>query len=158
MLLKRGDLATFKPKFAITPKINKALVEIERVRGFLDAIKLKEDWAGDIQKQTLILESHYSTHIEGTALSLQQAKDILAGKTVNGVAINDRKELLNYKKAMDFISKYLGKEDPFTEGLVRELHKFLVKGVRGDKADPGYYRKVQNYVINSKYNFQHGKC
>ena len=30
----------FNPKFTITPKINKALVEIERVRGFLDAVKL----------------------------------------------------------------------------------------------------------------------
>jgi len=28
----------FKPKFTITQKINKALVEIERVRGFLDAV------------------------------------------------------------------------------------------------------------------------
>jgi hypothetical protein len=35
----------FQPKFNITPKINKALVEIERVRGFLDAIKLKDDCA-----------------------------------------------------------------------------------------------------------------
>ncbi len=30
----------FNPKFTITPKINKALVEIERVRGFPDAVKL----------------------------------------------------------------------------------------------------------------------
>ncbi len=30
----------FNPKFTITPKINNALVEIERVRGFLDAVKL----------------------------------------------------------------------------------------------------------------------
>jgi hypothetical protein len=30
----------FNPKFTITPKINKALVEIERVRGFLDALKV----------------------------------------------------------------------------------------------------------------------
>jgi Fic family protein len=29
----------FNPKYTITPKINKALVEIERVRGFLDAVK-----------------------------------------------------------------------------------------------------------------------
>jgi predicted HTH transcriptional regulator len=31
----------FNPRFSITPKINKTLVEIERVRGFLDAVKLK---------------------------------------------------------------------------------------------------------------------
>jgi len=32
------------PKFAITAKITKSLSEIERVRGFLDAIKIKEEW------------------------------------------------------------------------------------------------------------------
>ena len=140
----------FNPKFTITPKINKALVEIERVRGFLDAIKLKDDWIADMQKKALILESHHSTHIEGTAINLEQAQDILAGKKIKGVSRDDEKELLNYKKTMDFISKYLGKGDPVTEGLIRELHKILVKGVRGGQAQPGNYRKIQNYVVNSK--------
>lgn len=140
----------FKPKFTITAKINKALVEIERVRGFLDAVKLKDDWISDMQKRALILESHHSTHIEGTALSLEQAKSILEGKKIKGINRDDEKELLNYKKAMDFISKYLGKEDPVTEGLIRELHKISVKGVRDEQADPGNYRKIQNYVVNSR--------
>ncbi|OGW61450.1 MAG: hypothetical protein A2Y48_02075 [Nitrospirae bacterium RIFCSPLOW2_12_42_9] len=102
----------FNPKFTITLRINKALVEIERVRGFLDAVKLKDDWIADMQKKALILESHHSTHIEGTALSLEQAQNILEGKKIKGVNRDDEKELLNYKKAMDFITKYLGKEDP----------------------------------------------
>ena len=138
------------PKYTITPKINKALVEIERVRGFLDAVKLKDDWLVDIQKKVLILESHHSTHIEGTALSLKQARSILEGKKVKGVNHDDKKELLNYKKAMDFISKYLGKDDPLSEGVIRELHKILVKDVRGKNADPGSYRRIQNYVVNSR--------
>jgi len=140
----------FNPKYSITPKINKALVEIERVRGFLDAVKLKDDWIVDMQKKALILESHHSTHIEGTALSLEQAKSILEGGKVKGVSRDDERELLNYKKAMDLISKYLGKDDPVSEGIVRELHKILVKGVRGENADPGNYRKIQNYVVNSR--------
>ncbi len=140
----------FEPKFTITPKINKALVEIERVRGFLDAVNLKDDWIADMQKKALILESHHSTHIEGTALSLEQSREILEGKKVKGVNRDDEKELLNYKKAMDFVSKYLGKDDPIIEGVVRELHKILVKGVRGGQADPGNYRKIQNYVVNSR--------
>ena len=140
----------FNPKYTITPKINKALVEIERVRGFLDAVKLKDDWIADMQKKALILESHHSTHIEGTALSLEQAKSILEGGKVKGVNRDDERELLNYKKAMDFISKYLGKDDPVSEGIVRELHKILVKGVRGENADQGNYRKIQNYVVNSR--------
>lgn len=130
--------------------MNKALIEIERVRGFLDAIKLKDDWFEEMQKKALILESHHSTHIEGTALSLKQAEIILEGKKVQGVNRDDEKELLNYKKAMDFISKYLGQDDPIIEGIIRELHKITVKGVRGEKADPGTYRKIQNYTANSK--------
>lgn len=140
----------FNPKFTITPKINKALIEIERVRGFLDAIKLKDDWIQDMQKKALILESHHSTHIEGTALNLEQAQNILEGKKVKGVDRDDEKELKNYKQAMDFVSRYLGKDDPVTEGLVREIHKILVNDVRGGHAEPGSYRKVQNYVVNSR--------
>ncbi|MEW5758784.1 MAG: Fic family protein [Candidatus Omnitrophota bacterium] len=140
----------FSPKYTITAKINKSLVEIERVRGFLDAIRLKDDWFSDMQKKALILESHHSTHIEGTALSFEQAKDILEGKKIKGINRDDEKELLNYKKAMDFISKYLDKDDPVTEGVIRELHKITVKNVRGGQVDPGNYRRIQNYVVNSR--------
>jgi len=34
----------FEPKFIISNSITKALLEIERARGFLDAAKLKEAW------------------------------------------------------------------------------------------------------------------
>jgi Fic family protein len=139
----------FKPRFAITPKINKILLEIERVRGFLDAAQLKEKWIKGMQSEMLIIESHHSTHIEGTQLTLSQAKKILTGKKVSGIDPNDKKELLNYKRAMGFVSKFLGKEDPITEGLIRDIHKILIKGVRGNSADPGNYRKIQNYVVNA---------
>jgi Fic family protein len=141
---------SFRPKFTIIPKINKALIEIERVRGFLDAVKLKDDWFANMQKKALLLESHHSTHIEGTALNFEQARNILEGKKVKGVSRDDEKELLNYKMGMDSISKYLGRDVPITEGLVREIHKIAVKGVRGGQADPGNYRKIQNYVVNSR--------
>ena len=34
----------FEPKFTISNSITKALLEIERARGFLDAEELKEAW------------------------------------------------------------------------------------------------------------------
>lgn len=33
--------------------------------------------------------------------------------------------------------------------MIREIHRKLVEGVRGGKADPGNYRRIQNYVANS---------
>ncbi len=139
----------FKPKFKITSKINNALLDIERARGFLDAAKLKEGWIKEMQSRALILEAHHSTHIEGTKLTLSQAEKILTGKTVERVRPDDRQELLNYKDAMDFVSKYLDKKSEITEELIRKIHSTLVKNVRGGTLEPGRYRKVQNYVINS---------
>ncbi len=140
----------FDPKYSITAEINKSLIEIERVRGFLDAIKIKEDWARDMRAKALVLEAHHSTHIEGTALTLSQANDILSGKKIENVRRDDERELLNYKKAMNFIATYLGKDDPVTEALIRHLHKLLVSNVRGGEARPGSYRKIQNYIANSR--------
>ena len=52
-------------------------------------------------------------------------------------------------EAFEFVSEYLEDGGPITEGLVREIHKRLVEGVRGGAAAPGEYRKIQNYVVNS---------
>ena len=138
-----------KPKFDITNKINNYLLEIERARGFLDAAKLKEEWVRDMQSEALILEAHHSTHIEGTQLTLSQAKRILTGKSIKGVRKDDRQELINYKDAMHLVSEYLGKKSEVTDDLIKQIHKIIVKDVRGGTLEPGRYRKVQNYVVNS---------
>ena len=139
----------FEPKFTTTHTITKALLKIERARGFLDAANLNEAWIKDMQSEALILEAHHSTHIEGTQLTFAQAHGILTGKSIKGVRDDDRQELLNYKEAMDFVSGYLGKESEISEELIKEIHRILVEDVRGGTLEPGKYRKVQNYVVNS---------
>lgn len=139
----------YKPKFTITNLITNALLEIERARGFLDAAKLKEDWVKEMQTGALILEAHHSTHIEGTQLTLSEAQRILMGKSVKGVRPDDRRELLNYRDAMDLVSEYLDKKSAITENVIKEIHRILVKDVRGGSLEPGRYREVQNYVVNS---------
>jgi len=99
--------------------------------------------------RALILEAHHTTHIEGTRLTLDQAERLWKGDNVPGVDPDDARELLNYRSAFDFVSECLNSGDPITEGMIREIHQKLVQGVRGGKADPGEYRRIQNYVINS---------
>lgn len=141
---------TFSPKFTITNTITTGLTKIERARGFLDAAKLSKDWISEMQNRALVLEAHHTTHIEGTHLTLEQSEKLLAGKKVSGTDPNDTLELLNYRDAFNLVTEYLDSGEPITEGLIREIHKRLVKGVRGDKASPGEYRKVQNCIINSR--------
>jgi len=140
---------SFEPRFTVTNPITGALTRIERARGFLEAAKLSEDWIRRMGARALVLEAHYTTHIEGTRLTLEQSERLLAGGTVHDADPDDVRELLNYRGAFEFVSTWLGDGGPITEGLVREIHKRLVEGVRGGSAAPGEYRRVQNYVVNS---------
>lgn len=141
--------AGFQPKFTITNAITAALTRIERARGFLEAAALSEDWVRAMGARALVLEAHHTTHIEGTHLSLEQSERLWAGMRVTGVDPEDARELLNYRNAFELVSEYLESGSPVTEGLIREIHKRLVAGVRGGSAAPGEYRKIQNYVLNS---------
>jgi len=139
----------FNPKFTITNRITAGLTRIERARGFLEAATLSENWVREMGNRALVLEAHHTTHIEGTRLTLEQAERLWQGYSVPEADPDDARELLNYRKAFDFVSEYLKSGDPITEGLIREIHKWLVQGVRGGAAAPGEYRKIQNYVVNS---------
>lgn len=140
---------TFEPRFRITNAITASLTLVERARGFLDAARLSEDWIAAMQDRALIAEAHASTHIEGTQLTRDQAERLWTGQAVPEADPDDARELLNYREAFDLVADYLGSGEPITEGLIREIHRRLVTGVRGDAAAPGQYRAVQNYVVNS---------
>ena len=140
----------FQPKFSINNQIANALTNIERVRGFLEAASLSEAWLTKIQNQALVVEAYHTTHIEGTQLTLDQSKQLWEGKKVRQTNPDDVKELLNYRKAFDLVADYVKEGASITEVLIREIHKKLVNGVRGNSAAPGIYRKIQNYVVNSK--------
>jgi Fic family protein len=140
----------FTPKFTVSIPIASALTAIERTRGFLEAAQLSKDWVAKMQARALVLEAHHTTHIEGTHLSLDQSERLISGEKMSNVDSEDVKELLNYRKAFDFVSEYVFSGGLITEGLIREIHRRLVMDVRGNNAHPGQYRIIQNYVANSK--------
>jgi cell filamentation protein, protein adenylyltransferase len=141
---------SFSPRFQITNKIAQSLTTIERARGFLAAARLSNEWIKQMQDRALVLEAYYTTHIEGTQLTLEQSEQLLEGKEVPHTNSDDVKELLNYRQAFELVADYLDSGELIIESLVREIHKRLVIGVRGNSAAPGEYRKIQNYVVNSK--------
>jgi Fic family protein len=142
-------MQNFVPAFAITNSITTSLTLIERARGFLDAATLSESWIREMGRRAFILEAHHTTHIEGTRLTLAQSERLIDGLNVQEADPDDVRELLNYRNAFEFVSSYLEDGGPITDGLIREIHKRLVEGVRGGSAAPGEYRKIQNYVVNS---------
>lgn len=142
-------IMSFNPHFTITNRMTQAITRIERARGFLDAAQLSDDWVREVGEHALMLEAHHTTHIEGTQLTLDQTQRIWKGESVPTADPDDARELLNYRSAFEFVSECLDSGDPITEAMIREIHRKLVDGVRGDSATPGEYRSVQNYVVSS---------
>jgi Fic family protein len=143
-------MTRFDPRFTITNSVTAGLTAIERARGFLEAATLSDEWVKRMSERALLAEAYATTHIEGTELTLEQAEAAWAGRKVAGARADDVRELLNYRAAFELVSGYLSNAKPITEALIREIHKRLVDGVRGGEGQPGAYRKVQNYVANSR--------
>jgi Fic family protein len=139
----------FEPKFAISNAILVDLTRVDGAIGFMSTAQLSDDWIRDMQANALTLEAHYTTHIEGTKLTLEQSTRLLAGQTVPETDPNDVCELLNYRTAFELVAEYIDSGEPITQALIREIHKRLVTDVRGGSAAPGQYRLGQNLVVNS---------
>lgn len=89
-------------------------------------------------------EAVLSSRIEGTQTTISEILADEAGATV-GQATDDLKEVRNYIQALEEGVKRLPKL-PLSLRLVKDLHRTLMKGVRGDSAAPGEFRRIQNWI------------
>lgn len=89
-------------------------------------------------------EAVLSSRIEGTQATLGELLANDAGAIVDR-SPDDLREVGNYVTALDYGINRL-KTLPLSLRLVRELHKKLMEGVRGNHATPGQFRKTQNWI------------
>ncbi len=91
-------------------------------------------------------EAVLSSRIEGTKASLSDLMiDEIEERAAPQAVAGDVLEVRNYVDALEFGLQRL-KELPLSLRLVRELHERLMRGVRGDRAQPGEFRKSQNWI------------
>jgi cell filamentation protein, protein adenylyltransferase len=89
-------------------------------------------------------EAVLSSRIEGTKASLSDLLlDEVEAATPSGV--DDVEEVRNYVVAMEYGLERL-KKLPLSLRLVREIHARLMKGVRGQRATAGEFRRSQNWI------------
>jgi Fic family protein len=143
-----GAVDGIPPRYNVTHATMEALTRIERARGYLEAAKLSDEWIRRMGERAMLLEAHHTTHIEGTQLTLEESARLMAGEAVPEADPDDARELLNYRGAFELVAEWLDEGGPITEGVVKEIHRQLVDGVRGGAAKPGEYRREQNCVMN----------
>jgi Fic family protein len=89
-------------------------------------------------------EAVLSSRIEGTQATLGELLAAEAGAAVERSPA-DLREVGNYVVALEHGVERL-RTLPLSLRLVRELHEKLMRGVRGDTATPGEFRRSQNWI------------
>jgi Fic family protein len=89
-------------------------------------------------------EAVLSSRIEGTQATLGELLAAEAGAAVDR-SPEDLREVGNYVTALEHGIDRLRKL-PLSLRLMRELHEQLMRGVRGDHATPGEFRRSQNWI------------
>jgi Fic family protein len=91
-------------------------------------------------------EAVLSSRIEGTQATLGEVLEFEATKEpASGDKRDDIQEVLNYRQAMRHAVNAM-KTLPLSQRVVRDAHRVLMHGVRGEKKAPGEYRRTQNWI------------
>ena len=92
-------------------------------------------------------EATLSSQVEGTQATFADVLNAEA-KLEDFEIHKDVDEILNYIQAMNYGLERL-KNLPLSLRLIKEIHKILLQGVRGEYKEPGEFKKSQNWVGGS---------
>ena len=74
--------------------------------------------------------THNSTAIEGNTLTLMETKVLLEdGVSVGGKELREIYEVVNHKKAYDYVKKCIAQNKSLTEDIVKDLHMILTENI-----------------------------
>lgn len=92
-------------------------------------------------------EAVISSQIEGTQATLVDILDYEAGN-VEADEASDVDEVVNYINAMNFGLEQIKKDSGLALSLrlIKDIHRRLLKGVRGQNRTPGEFRASQNWI------------
>jgi len=89
-------------------------------------------------------EALLSSQIEGTQASLEGVLEFEAD-LIPKENLDEIKEVINYVRALNHGIERL-KELPMSLRLIKEIHKILLEGTRGEHRNPGQFRRSQNWI------------
>lgn len=144
----------YEYKAFVPEKINKDFIwedrsivlmlnEASRLLGELNAYSILVPDVNFFIRMHIIKEATKSSKIEGTQTEMSEA--ILPEQEIAPEKRDDWNEVQNYIAAMDFAITKLN-ELPISIRLLKETHKVLLSGVRGEHKVPGQIRKSQNWI------------
>jgi Fic family protein len=132
------------PSIKLEGELQTLLSQADRALGRLDGSIQTLPYPDLFVAMYVRQEAVLSSQIEGTQSSLQ---DVLAAeaKVLSPDRPSDVNEVFNYVSAMNYGLDRL-RNLPVSVRLIREIHKKLLAGVRGQHLTPGELRTSQNWI------------
>lgn len=118
---------------------------------FLGRLDMYSEWV-DIEmfiQMHIAKEATQSSKIEGTQTKVEEV--FFAKSDVSVEKRDDWEEVQNYIIAMNEAVEMLHKL-PFSTRLIKQSHKVLLQGVRGQHKQPGEFRRSQNWIGGANLN------
>lgn len=127
---------------ALIPLLGPTAAAVARYDGMLAAIPNPGVLLSPLTTQEAVL----SSRIEGTQATMGEVLEFEAGQdAASPERRDDIQEVLNYRAAMREAERLLH-DLPLSQRVIREAHKVLLSGVRGQHRSPGEYRRVPNWI------------
>ena len=100
-------------------------IKYEQNKSKIDAITLSS-----YEKDFELRFTHHSTAIEGNTLTLMETKVVLEdGVSVGGKELREIYEVINHKKAYDYVKRCIAANKPLTENIIKDLHAILTENI-----------------------------
>ncbi len=132
------------PPIEMTPVLSRVLSEADRMIGRLAGEGRHLPNPHLLLRPFIRREAVYSSRIEGTQATLGELLAAEAGAVVER-SPDDLREVGNYVVALEEGVRAL-KKIPLSLRLVLQMHARLMRGVRGEHATPGEFRRSQNWI------------
>lgn len=132
------------PKLTYTDELIGNLSEADRKLATLEGVARRLPNPHLLVNPYMRREAVLSSRIEGTQASMSDLF-LFEAEHSEEARPSDVREVWNYVRALTHGLKRLP-ELPLSLRLTRELHRELTRGVRGEKRNPGEFRRDQNWV------------